>query len=62
MATLNLNFNLRDTKATKDTPVNLIIRHSNQKFIYPTSEKINPKFWQNDKTDKPNGIRMGRKL
>jgi integrase len=58
---LNLNFNLRDLNATKETPVNLIIRYSNQKFSYPTGEKINPRHWQGDKSKrnyqraKPNG-------
>src|SRR4051812_40871174 len=49
---LNLNFNLRKPAATSPTPINLVIRYNNQKFIYPTAERILPKNWQGDKTKK----------
>jgi hypothetical protein len=49
---LNLRFNLRNPKATKPTPVNLVIRYNNQKYTYPTSENILPTNWQGDKTKK----------
>ncbi|HEV7332382.1 MAG TPA: site-specific integrase [Flavisolibacter sp.] len=49
---LNLRYNLRDPQATHATPINLIVRYSNKKFIYPTNERIHPKNWQNDKAKK----------
>ena len=50
--TINLNFNLRNPSSSEQTPINLIIRYNNQKFIYPTAENILAKHWQNDKLKK----------
>ena len=49
---LNVNFNLRNPSSQDDTPINMVIRYNNQKILYSTSEKIKPKFWQNDKSKK----------
>ena len=49
---LNVNFNLRNPSCEGETPINLIIRYNNQKFIYSTAEKIHPKYWQLDKKKK----------
>ena len=42
---LNINFNLRDAKAQKETPLRIILRYNNQKLVYPSGLKINPKYW-----------------
>ncbi len=42
---LNINFNLRDAKAQKETPVNIVLNYNKQRLVYPSGEKINPKFW-----------------
>ncbi|MEI6764883.1 MAG: site-specific integrase [Bacteroidota bacterium] len=39
------NFNLRDWSSTKETPINLVIRWNNKRLVFPTNERINPKFW-----------------
>lgn len=39
------NFNLRDPKSDKATPINLVIRWSNNRLVYPTLLTIQPKFW-----------------
>ncbi len=45
---LNINFNLRDAKAQKETPLNVVLRYKNQRLVYPSGLRINPKYW-NDK-------------
>ena len=50
---LNINFNLRDPKAPKETPLNIILRYRKQRLVYPSGLKINPKFWnQKEQTAK----------
>ena len=46
---VNFNFNLKKKSSSTETPVNLIIRFNKQKLTYSTHEKINPKFWQDDR-------------
>lgn len=41
----NVNFNLRNPKAKKKTPINAVIRYNNKKLVFPTDEKILPKQW-----------------
>jgi integrase len=39
-------FNLRESKATVETPIYLIIEHNRKKILkYPTGVKVLPKFW-----------------
>ncbi len=42
---LNINFNLRDLKSPAITPVNVVIRWAGQRMVYPSQERIEPKFW-----------------
>jgi integrase len=42
------NFNLRQPGAQEPTPVNLVIRWSNRRLVYPTGESIAPRHWCND--------------
>ena len=48
----NVRFNLRDPKADKETPINLVYRYdenqSSSPFRYSTGKKIDPKYWNND--------------
>lgn len=46
----NVRFNLKN-KNESETLVVLIFRYDNNKFVYSTGQKINPKFW-NDKDQK----------
>ena len=46
----NVKFNLKN-KNENETLVVLIFRYDNNKFVYSTGQKINPKFW-NDKEQK----------
>ena len=46
---VNFNFNLKKKSSSTETPVNLIIRFNKQKLTYSTQEKINPRFWQDDR-------------
>lgn len=57
---ININYNLRDPKADIDTPINLVIRYSGFQIVHPSSEKIHPKDWQNDKT-KGKGYQRAKK-
>lgn len=52
---INVNFNLRKPKSTTPTPINVVIRYNGDQFTYPTSEKILPANWQNDKAKKNYG-------
>jgi integrase len=42
------NFNLRQPSATSATPINLVIRWSNRRLVYPSGESIEPRHWCND--------------
>ncbi len=42
---ININFNLRDKNADKETPLNIVIRWNNQKLVYPSGDSIHPKYW-----------------
>ena len=42
---LKINFNLRDAKAQKETPLNVVLRYRNQKLVYPSGLSINAKYW-----------------
>ena len=43
------NFNLRSRSTNKPVPVYLIVRWNGNRLVYPTKERINPKFWNFDK-------------
>jgi integrase len=45
---LNINYNLRDPKASKETPINIVLRYKELKLVYPSGMKINPIFWNKD--------------
>jgi integrase len=47
----NVKFFLKYPKATNETLVCISFRYHNQRLVYSTSQKINPKFW-NTKTQK----------
>ena len=40
-----INFNLRDLKSEKPTPVNMVIRWNNNTLVFPTGETITPIHW-----------------
>lgn len=42
---LKINFNLRDAKAQKETPLRIVLRYRNQKLVYPSGLSIEPKYW-----------------
>lgn len=49
---LNINYNLRNAKANKETQVNIVIRYgakSKYKLVYPSGEKILPAHWNKKK-------------
>ena len=43
------NFNLRKKESSTPTPIYMIVRWNNLKLVYPTFEKILPKFWNFEK-------------
>jgi integrase len=43
------NFNLRDSSSNTETAIHLVIRWNNNRLVYPTNERILPKFWETDK-------------
>jgi len=43
------NFNLRIRKTKKTVPIYLIVRWGGNRLVYPTKERINPKFWNFEK-------------
>ena len=45
MAKIRINFNLRNQKADKPTPVNIVMRWRNRKLVYPSGKSIEPKKW-----------------
>lgn len=48
----NFSFNLKRANSLTETPINLIIRWSKRKLVYSTLEKVEPKYFENDKTKK----------
>lgn len=42
---ININYNLRDAKATKETPINIVLRYKALKFVFPSGLRINPIYW-----------------
>lgn len=42
---MEVNFNLRDVRATAPTPVNIVIRYSGHRIVYPSLEKVHPANW-----------------
>ena len=40
-----INFNLRDLRSEKPTPVNMVIRWDNNKLVFPTGQTITPIHW-----------------
>ena len=45
---LNVRFNLRDPQQSI-TPINIVLRWSGERLVYPSGEKINSKDWNNEK-------------
>lgn len=43
------NFNLRKANSAGETPITLVVRWNNNKLTYSTGERINPKYWGNEK-------------
>lgn len=41
----NYNFNLRDANSKSETPIHLVVRWNGNRLVYPTGEKIKPKYW-----------------
>lgn len=46
---MEVNFNLRDSRATSPTPVNIVIRYAGHRIVYPSLEKIHPAQWNGKK-------------
>jgi len=46
---IRLNFVLKETKAEKETLIVCAIRMDNKRFNLSTKQKVNPKYWDNDK-------------
>ena len=40
-----INLNLREPNAEKETPINVIVRYNNQKLVYSSGKRIHPKHW-----------------
>jgi site-specific recombinase XerD len=40
-----INFNLRDPKSEKETPINVIVRYNNQKLVYSSGKRVLPQYW-----------------
>ncbi len=48
-----ITFVLREPEAKKETPIHLIVRMGKGwRLVFPTSERINPKFWESDRSRK----------
>ena len=43
------NFNLRRSKSSDPVPIYMIVRWNGNRLVYPTKERINPKFWNFEK-------------
>lgn len=48
----NFNFNLKKVSSNKETLINLIVRWNHRKLTYSTQEKVEPKYFELDKTKK----------
>lgn len=40
-----VNLNLRDQRSTDPTPINIVIRWNAQTLVYPSGERIAPRYW-----------------
>jgi integrase len=40
-----INFNLRDPKSERETPINVVVRYNNQKLVYSSGKRVLPKVW-----------------
>ena len=40
-----INLNLRDPSADKETPINVVVRYTNQRLVYSSGKRILPKHW-----------------
>lgn len=49
---MNCSFNLKFPNNKIETPINLIIRWDNKKIVFSTLEKVNPQYFESDKTKK----------
>jgi len=49
---MNTSFNLKFPNNKIETPINLIIRWDNKKIVFSTLEKVNPQYFESDKTKK----------
>ncbi len=43
------NFNLREPESEGETAIHLIVRWNNNRLVFPTKERIDPKFWETGK-------------
>lgn len=48
----NFSFNLKRAQSKGLTPINLIVRWNKRKLTYSTLEKVEPRYFENDKTKK----------
>lgn len=48
----NFNFNLKNVSSNKETLINLIVRWNHRKLTYSTQEKVEPRYFELDKTKK----------
>jgi len=40
-----INLNLRDSRTTDASPINIVIRWNGQRLVYPSGERIRPRHW-----------------
>ena len=40
-----IKLNLREPNADKETPINVIVRYTNQRLVYSSGKRILPKYW-----------------
>ena len=40
-----INLNLRDSRTTSASPINVVIRWNGQRLVYPSGERIQPRHW-----------------
>lgn len=46
-----INFNLRDPKSKKETPINVVVRYNNQKLVYSSGKRVLPHHWDSKNHD-----------
>lgn len=46
---MEINFNLRDPGAKEPTPINIVIRYSGYRIVFPSRKKVHPRHWNNKK-------------